>query len=288
MVIVLISLCALILIAVTGLFAWRKADHRREDQEMIRLLRTQPENPSVFDPDSVSELPEPAQRFFKFSIAPGTPLYTVARIQMAGQFSMGTKINPKYINIQATQVLASPTGFIWVMSSGSGLTKISGSDSQNWTRFWIGSILPVARLGRTIDHKRSAFGRYSAESVFWTPAAILPGSGIQWDEVDNDTASVTINHDGLSQRVYVQVDANGAPTKVFFSRWTDANPDKEYQLQPFGGYLSQFRDIGGFRLPTHVEAGNFFDTDDYFPFFIVDVSKINFPNLHDTDNPKTE
>lgn len=30
-----------------------------------------------------------------------------------------------------------------------------------------------------------------------------------------------------------------------------------YQLQPFGGYLSEFREFGGYRLPTRIEAGNF-------------------------------
>lgn len=43
-------------------------------------------------------------------------------------------------------------------------------------------------------------------------------------------------------------------------------------LQPLGGVLSGYRDFGGFRLPAHVEAGNHFGTDAYFPFFVVDVT----------------
>jgi len=45
-----------------------------------------------------------------------------------------------------------------------------------------------------------------------------------------------------------------------------------------GGYLSEFRYFGGFRLPTHVEAGNHFATDHYFPFFVADVTAVEFPN----------
>jgi hypothetical protein len=37
-----------------------------------------------FDPAMVAGLPEPAQRFFKFAIAPGTPLLPVAEIDMGG------------------------------------------------------------------------------------------------------------------------------------------------------------------------------------------------------------
>jgi hypothetical protein len=51
--------------------------------------------------------------------------------------------------------------------------------------------------------------------------------------------------------------------------------EKAYQFQPFGGYLSEFRTIQGHRIPTHVETGNFFGTDAYFPFFVVDVPEIS-------------
>jgi hypothetical protein len=70
---------------------------------------------------------------------------------------------------------------------------------------------------------------------------------------------------------------DGQPLFVAFQRWSDANSEGVHRLQPFGGYLSEFRDFGGFRLPTHVEAGNHFGTEDYFPFFIADVSEITFP-----------
>ena len=54
-------------------------------------------------------------------------------------------------------------------------------------------------------------------------------------------------------------------------------PKKCTVCQPFGGYLSEFREFDGFTLPTHVEAGNMFETDAYFPFFIVDITDIRFP-----------
>ena len=65
--------------------------------------------------------------------------------------------------------------------------------------------------------------------------------------------------------------------RVSFPRWSDANPEKTYRTQTFGGYLSSFRDFEGFHLPTHVEAGNQFGTDEYFPFYIVDLTELSFP-----------
>jgi hypothetical protein len=42
--------------------------------------------------------------------------------------------------------------------------------------------------------------------------------------------------------------------------------------------MSDFREVDGYRLPFHVEAGNLYGTDDYFPFFIAEVTAIRFPS----------
>lgn len=195
---------------------------------------------------------------------------------MRGQFAMGNKTAPNYMPMTAEQVLAFPEGFIWKMSGGSGVLGISGSDSARWTRFWLAGVVPVARAGGTKDHALSAFGRYTSEAIFWTPAAALPSDNVVWEGVDDDTARVTITHDGHRQSIDVTVDAHGRPVKIMLLRWSNANADKKYRFQAFGGYLSEFRTFSGYQLPTRVEAGNLFGTDGYFPFFIAQVSDIRF------------
>lgn len=278
----LLTAVLLAALLVAAHWVWRMSDHRADRRMGARLAARQPANPSRFDPAMVADLPEPARRYFQFAISPATPLYTVAEIEMTGRFGRGTKGAPNYMAMRAHQILAAPQGFVWSMSARKGLMRVSGSDAAaaggSWTRFWLMGLIPVARTGGTQDHRRSAFGRYVAEAAFWTPAALLPGPGVIWEAVDETTARVGVTHDGLEQSVDVTVDAEGRPVKVAFPRWSDANPDKTYRLQPFGGYLSEFRDFDGFRLPTHVEAGNQFDTDAFFPFFIADVSNIAFPS----------
>ncbi|APE29632.1 hypothetical protein BOX17_00875 [Halomonas aestuarii] len=265
-------------LAVMALSAWRVSDHRADREAITRLAAEQPAAPTAFDPAMVEALPEPARRYFLYTIAPGTPLHTVAHITMTGRFGMGTKEAPGYLEMSATQTLAMPAGFVWKMRARRGLMHLSGSDSERWTRFWLMGLLPVARLGGDPDHARAAFGRYVAEAVFWTPAAVLPGPGIDWEWVDTDCARLTVRHGALSQAIDVRVAVDGQPTQVCFERWSNANPDKAYRLQPFGGHLSAYRTFAGFRLPTHVEAGNGFGTDRYFPFFVVNVTDIDFPH----------
>lgn len=268
----------LILLSGLSLSVWRLLDHRADRKAMHELAASQPAQALHFAADMVADLPEPARRYFLYTIEPGTPLYTVASISMAGHFGMGNRDQPDYLDFAATQVLAMPTGFVWKMRARRGLMRLSGSDSQRWTRFWLMGLVPVAHQGGNPDHTRSAFGRYAAEAVFWTPAALLPGTGIRWESSAADHARVTINHQGLSQAVDLTVAADGQPTEVRFQRWSNANPEKQHRLQPFGGYLTEFRCFGGFRLPTHVEAGNQFGTEQYFPFFVADVTAVEFPH----------
>lgn len=278
-VLVLLGIFALALLA--GLAFWRQLDHRADRAEMARLISLQPPQPPLFDAGMVRDLPEPAKRFFLYAIEPGTPLRTVAEIEMEGRFGMGTKADPGYMDMTARQVLAAPWGFVWAMETKGGPMPLGGSDSGKWTRFWLAGLVPVARIGGTADHRSSAFGRYVAEAVFWTPAAVLPGPGVRWEPLGPDSARVTVEHDGLRQAVDVTVDTDGKPTQVAFQRWSNANPEKAYRLQPFGGQLSNFQSFGGFRLPTHVEAGNMWGTDEYFPFFVVDVTGVRFPEPAD-------
>ena len=266
-------LCLLLL----TLLIWRQLDHRSDRAEMDRLINTESLPAKRFSIDMVEPLPEPARRFFRYAINDGALLYTVADIQMQGKFSLGNKDSPNYMPMSARQILAAPAGFIWKTKVGKGLMQMSGSDSADWTRFWINGLIPVVRAGGTADHLRSAFGRYIAEAAFWIPAALLPRAGVTWEGVDDNTARVTVEHNHMKQAVELKLADNGQPVEVKFSRWTNANPDKAYRLQPFGGYLSGFREFHGIRVPTHIEAGNFFDTADYFPFFIADVTTMSFP-----------
>lgn len=267
----------LVLVVLCALMFWRFLDHRADRKEMARLLALQPSKPPTFHAAMVDDLPEPARRFFRFAIAEGTPLLPVAELKMTGQFSLGTKEAPNYMDMEAHQVLAAPHGFVWKMSGRSGVMMLSGSDAATWTRFWLAGVLPVARFGGNADHARAAFGRYIAEAVFWSPAAMLPGPDVSWEGVDANRASVTLRLGELSQTVELTVAADGQPTQIAFPRWSNANPEKKYQIQMFGGYLSAFKEFQGYRVPTHVEAGNFFGSDAYFPFFIADVNAVTYP-----------
>jgi hypothetical protein len=71
-------------------------------------------------------------------------------------------------------------------------------------------------------------------------------------------------------------DAEGDPLEVMALRWTDANPEKTYRMQPFGGRILETGVIQGFRIPVRVEMGNLFGTPDYAPFFLARITRAEF------------
>jgi hypothetical protein len=263
------ALAALIVLAV-----WRWRDGRGVKTAWQDLAQRVGAPAGVFDPAKIEGLPEPARRFFLFTLARGAPLPAAVEIEMRGEIGFGDKESPKYTPMKASEILAPPHGLVWRLRAGA----ISGSDgatpATSWTRFWVLGLIPVVRAGGDTDHRRSAFGRVVAEGAFWAPASLLPGPHVQWEPIDADRARAHVTYAGLAQAVDIRVAADGRPTQVVIQRWSKENADRIYRTQSFGGYLSEFREFEGNRLPTRVEGGNLIGTEHYFPFFKARVTDL--------------
>jgi len=262
-----------------SLIVWRFSDTLAEKRVWNDLLRRAGSVGPAFELSALDGLPEPAQRYFRYAIAPGTSLVSAVEIKMAGQLGLGTKEEPKYRPMTALQVLAPPEGLVWRLHAG----PISGSDGAtadtSWTRFWLFHLIPIVRVSGNPDHRRSAFGRVISEGAFWVPASLLPSDTVSWAIVNDNTARATVTYGNYSQAIDVTVEADGQPSRVIIQRWSNENADKVFREQPFGGYLSDFQEINGYRLPMQVEGGNLIGTRDYFPFYKARVQTIRFPQI---------
>jgi hypothetical protein len=268
----LAALAAVLLV----LAGWRALDRLADRRAWRALVDAADGAVPRFDEALITDLPAPAQRYFRYTIAPGTPLHSAVELRMTGELGLGTRAAPGYRPMRAHQLLAPPHGLVWRLDYGA----VGGSDAalpdRAWTRFWLWHVVPVVRVCSD-DHRRSAFGRVVAEAAFWSPASLLPGPFVRWEAQGDDTARAVVHYGGFTQAVEITVAADGAPRRVVIRRWSNANPARVYREQPFGGELSEFRDFGGYRLPTRVEGGNHFGTPDYFAFFKARVTAARIP-----------
>ena len=149
--------------------------------------------------------------------------------------------------------------------------------TTSWTRFWLGHTIPIVRAGGNADHARSAFGRVVAEAAFWSPASLLPSRDVTWEALDENRIRATVTFGELEQAVDLTLDESGQPREVVLDRWSNANADREFRLQPFGGVSSEYAWFDGIRIATRVEDGNGFGTPDYFAFFRARIVSAAFP-----------
>lgn len=264
-----------------ALGAWvNSRDRAQAARVWAALEQTATPAPPAYDPAMVADLPEVAQRYFARAIAPGTPLHALVRLEMAGGFVL----NGTELPMTARQILApAGRGFVWQAQVGSGLMRFAGSDghlvgsdgAESWTKFWLWGLIPLARIGGTPDHARAAATRTMLESV-WVPATLLPGSGAVWEQTGPDQALVSWRDLPDLPPMHLRLDAQGDPVEVWALRWTDANPDRVYRLQPFGGRVLETAVFDGFRIPVRVEMGNQWGTPDYAPFFLARVTAAEF------------
>lgn len=268
-------------LAAAWIFQARDAAQRQQVWDHLDALRER--DPPRYDPAMVAGLPEVAQRYFARAIAPGTPLHRVVRIEMGGRFVM----NGKALPMRARQILAPPaSGFVWQADIGEGVMALSGSDGYrgparqgdadlSWTKFWLHGVLPLARMGGSVDHARAAATRVMLEAV-WTPAALLPQFGASWRQTGPDSAEVHFAQAPDLPPMHLVLAGDGEVREVWALRWTDANTDKVYRLQPFGGRVLDSGEFQGFRVPVQVEMGNLWGTPAFTPFFLATTNRVEY------------
>lgn len=194
---------------------------------------------------------------------------------MAGHFVL----NGKTLPMTARQVLAPPAGFVWQARIGQGVSAFAGSDGlvagRSWTRFRLAGLVPLVRVGGDADHRRSAGTRAMMEAV-WCPAMLLPQAGAVWRQTGRDQAEVAFPAHPDIAPLRLTLTPDGLIAEMVAMRWSDANADRRYRLQPFGGRVLESRSFGGVTIPVRMEMGNLWGTPDYAPFFLARVTAARF------------
>lgn len=265
--------------AVAGLgIAWTLSRVARQaaNERFAALERTATVT-TTFDQALLRGMPEVARRYFTHAIAPGTPLRTVVRLGMEGTFLLGDKTKSQSYSMSATQVLAPPDRFVWIPTMKAGILEITGSDglvaNEAWTEFWLNGLIPVVSEKGYADLTRSALSRSAMEAV-WVPASLLPHNGAVWEQIGPDEARVTFPT-GV-EPVELLLDKDGSVRQVSTMRWSNANAERIFKLQPFGGTMEAEGTFDGYTVPVRMKVGNHFGTEDYLPFFQVDTVEAEY------------
>ena len=101
-------------------------------------------------------------------------------------------------------------------------------------------------------------------------------NGVAWEPIDARRSRAVVQHRGERFAIELSVAEDGRLLSVTMQRWTDANPERVFRWQPFGGTIEAVGIFEGYTVAVRVEAGNLFGTDVYFPFFRPRVASIRY------------
>ena len=212
--------------------------------------------PGSFAEGELEGLPEPARRYLRASIAPGTPLAQAASFDMRGSIKLGRR----WIPFRARQVLAPHHGFVWAARAGG---VIVGSDryadgvgAMDWKL--LGLIRVMHAEGPDIS--RSSAGRAGAEAM-WVPTMLLPRFGVTWGTSDHNHITASYRLDDTELELRYTLDEEARIRSVTIDRWGDPDNSGTSGLHPFGVDVRRCSTFDGVTVPSAGRGGWFYGTE---------------------------
>ena len=190
-------------------------------------------------------LPNPVQRYFKHVLKDGQPYISYVSLLHDGQFKTG--LDKDWIAIKGEQYFTiEKPGFIW----------------KGTTSLFIARDMFIAGKGRLIVSLLSFFNvvdakgapidqgellRWLAEGV-WFPTNLLPSDQLVWTAINENTAKLTYNYNGMSLSYIVTFDHTGEITQMETKRYMGE------KLETWIGKMGNYQEINSVRVPKRLEA----------------------------------
>lgn len=202
------------------------------------------------DEAAVRKLPAPVQRYFHYVFPDGIPVYTLVRLEQAGDFRR--PLTESFQPTTAQQVIAANTP---AMIFSATTPILPGIWARAYDFFADGKMRMKARIMSTltvVDQKESAdlnaisLRRWLLESALY-PRALLPGGPVRWEAVDDISARAVVEQDGLTARLIAHFDETGRMTRM--TAESDGDLTTPYHGSGEDVVRSDYRLVAGQMIP---------------------------------------
>lgn len=221
--------------------------------------------PPTWQPDRLTDLAEPVQRYLKHAIAEPLlssatvepPLASAVRLKMHGEIKL-----KGWQPFQAQQVICWQQGMIWqatVWMKGVPICGwdqlVKGEGAMQWKLL---GLFPIMTASGS-DITRSAVGRMQGEYV-WLPSAFLHRD-VKWNPPTDDPNNTHISTDLtlLSETTHLdlRIGQSGQLQDACFNRWGDPG-ELNPHYEKFGVVVEEERMFSGYTIPSQIRAGWYF------------------------------
>ena len=200
----------------------------------------------VYHEAQLAGLPAPVQRYFRHVLREGQPYLRGLRLRHTGQFK--TDLRKNWIAIEGEQyITADPPGFIWQGTTRWFVARDEFVAGRGRLAVRLLGAVPIAG-GTGPAYNQGELLRWMVEST-WLPTALLPGGPVTWTAIDDQSARLTLTHQGYSISCIASFNERGEMTQCEAPRQMDAVTQR-----PWRARFEQYRRWHGVLIPTVGEA----------------------------------
>lgn len=237
-----------LLVGVVGGALWDRATA----QQVVALASGENQDQTAVYAEAMLEgLPEPVQRYFRFTLRPGQPLIRSARIEHEGTFL--ARPDGAWSPFRSVQHFSTdPPGFVW----DARIRMAPGVTARIRDSYFLGDGVMEGRLNgvlKVVDERHSptidsgALHRFLAEAA-WFPTALLPRPGLRWEAIDDNAARVTLEDRTTTVSLDVHFSPAGELMRVEGERLRDVAGVGVPTL--WVGTMRDYREIDGMMIPA--------------------------------------
>ena len=275
--IILIILGVIIVLVASFISIGNAIFKRRVSNEVEKLFEECKDvKPKVVAEEDIKGLPEPVQRYLKYSQIIGKEKVRTVRLKQKGFLRMGE--GQKWMPFEAEQYHTTDSpAFIWHATvKPFPLLSIKARDmfyeGKGNMLIKLLSLINIADAsGPEMD--QGTLVRYLNE-IMWFPTAYL-NDYIQWESVDSDSAKATISVNGLTASAVFYFNENGGLKNFIAERYWDE--DGKQVLRTWSTPILEYKEVNGIRIPNkggaiwHSSSGD-------FKYIEVEVTDIEYNN----------
>jgi len=250
-----LAMLGVAVLAVVGAVAIRRRRFDRETAAAVDELRSaatsETDSEEVYTREDLADLPDPVQRYLDATLTEGQPRARTARVEQHGEIRLGES----WKSFTATQHFAvDPPGFVWdatVEFAPFLPVRVvdAYADGEGSLRAKLLSALTVSAAAPSPEVNESELIRYLGESA-WIPTALLPGAGVEWEAIDDESARATLEDGETTASLVFHFQDEEVSRVHTEARYRQEDDD----VAPWTGYFDAYEEFDGVRVPTEAEV----------------------------------
>lgn len=213
-----------------------------------------PAVPEAITEEQARHLPDPVQRFMRYTRTIGRPPARTVRLKQVGLFRMSEKPNARWYPLSAEQYFTTrPPTFVWLgRIKVAPLLAVQGLDVFHQHGTLVIKLLGLIKVAdyRGSQADQAELVRYLSE-IIWFPSACLHPD-LHWEPIDRLSARATLTYSSLSVSGDFHFDEQGAFTTFVAQRARDV--DSRPSTLTWSARASDYRAYGDLYLPGSAEA----------------------------------